>query len=436
MTLQQKYPQIVKWIFFTSAIEFFLFGIVDPLYSLFMYSVVQDYFLVGIIFGIRASIGLLSLFFCTKILPHLPPLQGLFFAQILVLSGYFGFFFSGILESALLLAFFAGVNGMAYMIRQISKRGMLMHEVTGKNASKIMGTNVAVKYTAWSIGMFTGGILIYLIGDFPLPYLYLALSGLWLLGMISFTPHLSSFIRPPWKKIWKSGKEVVVKDKLFLRLFSKMKGFSSPLNYSIVLCFFMEMTSRVSLLFVPLLAQSLGLELWQIFILTALMLFPMVFTFIFSAIADQYDRLSLIIYGIAFSLLPLLFLSNTESPFAIAIASSVVSLSIALLQPAVLGLSGNLAPRGEKDTVVQLELFFTNMGAIIGGVVLGWVSQQYGVQMAFLSVAWIAFIFLCAAIYLHFHIEKHIKNNAHNNPKTVHRKVVEMTHFHVRRHMG
>lgn len=436
MTFQKKYPKLIRWIFLTSGIEFFIFGIIDPLYSLFVYHIVEDYLWVGIIFGIRSAIGLLSLFFCTRLLPHLPPIQGLFFAQVFVLLGLLTFFFAGITESLLILIAGAMINGVAYMIRQNAKQGMLMNEVTGANASQIMGTNVAVKYTFWSVGMFAGGLFIFLIGDFPLPFIYLATSGLWVLGMMLFLPYFPKFIALPWKKLWKSSTEVIQKDKLFLHLFSKMKDFSSPLNYSIVLCFFMEMTSRVSLLFIPLLAQSLGLSLWQIFILTALMLFPMVFTFLFSEIADRYDRLVLIIYGIAFSLFPLIFLSFTQSPLYIAISSSVVSLSTALLQPAVLGLSGNLAPRKEKHTVVQLELFFTSIGAILGGVVLGWIAEEFGIQMAFLGVACTAFVFLCMAIVLHFHLHSHEEKHKKNIPKTAHRKAIELSHFHLRRHLG
>lgn len=436
MTFEKKYPKLIRWIFLTSAIEFFIFGIVDPLYSLFVYHIVEDYLWVGIIFGIRSAIGLITLFFCTRILPHLPPIQGLFFAQVFVLIGLLAFFFAGITESLILLIIGAVINGIAYMVRQSAKQGMLMNEVTGTNASQIMGTNVAVKYTFWSIGMFAGGFFIFLIGDFPLPFIYLATSGLWVLGMMLFLPHFSSFVSLPWKKFWKSSTEVIQKDKIFFHLFSKMKNFSSPLNYSIVLCFFMEMTSRVSLLFVPLLAQSLGLSLWQIFVLTALMLFPMIFTFLFSEIADRYDRLTLIIYGIAFSLFPLIFLSFTQSPLSIALSSSIVSLSIALLQPAVLGLSGNLAPRKEKNTVVQLELFFTSLGAILGGVVLGWIAEKFGIQMAFLGVACIAFVFLCTAVWLHFHLHSHDEKHKKNTPKTAHRKAIELSHFHLRRHLG
>jgi MFS family permease len=200
----------------------------------------------------------------------------------------------------------------------------------------------------------------------------------------------------------------------------------------------MEMTSRISLLFVPLLAQSLGLPLFQIFLITAFMLLPMVFTYAFSHLADKYDKLTLIIYGIAFSLFPLIFLTTTDGPIEIAIASSIISLCLALLQPSVLGLAGSLAPTKEKHSVVQLELFFQSIGAIVGAVGLGAISNLYGIQSAFLVVAATAVIFLIIAFYLHFHIDakqnsEEIKN-LKKQPKTTFRKIIEHVHFDAGRH--
>ena len=203
---------------------------------------------------------------------------------------------------------------------------------------------------------------------------------------------------------------------------------------------FMEMTSRISLLFVPLLAQDLGLPLFQVFLLSAFMLLPMVFTYGFAKVADKYNKLTLIVYGIALSLLPLLFLTTTNQPIEIAIASSVISLCLALLQPSVLGLAGSLAPQKEKHSVVQLELFFQSLGAIVGSVGLGTIADMYGIQTAFLFVAVIAVIFLCVAIYLHFHIEGKLEHEVlairakQNAPKSVFRKITEYIHFDVSRH--
>jgi len=189
-----------------------------------------------------------------------------------------------------------------------------------------------------------------------------------------------------------------------------------------------------------LLAQDLGLPLFQIFLLSAFMLFPMVFTYVFSKIADKYNKLTLIVYGISLSLLPLLFLTITEKPIEMAIASSIISLCLALLQPSVLGLAGNLTPENEKYSVVQLELFFQSFGAIIGSIGLGTVAEFYGIQTAFLFVAVIAVMFLFVAIYLHFHIEKKSEHEImrikakQKAPKSTFRKIIEHIHFDINRH--
>lgn len=424
---------LIKWITIISSCEYLVWGIVDPIYSLFVNSIVGNYFLVGIIFGIRSLTGMLALFFFAKMLKRIPLIQGFFLSYILVFIGFIGFFLSGILESIILLCFVAALNGMAFMLKQSSKQNMLMNEITSQTASKIMGGNIAIKYTFWSIGMLIVGGIFSFVDNISLPHLYLAISGFWVFLFFFFSSKSHEFISLPWKKFWRDTKEVIVKDKICLGIFSEMKSFSLELNYSIVLCFFMEITSRVSLLFVPLLAQSLGLNLSQICLLTAFMVMPMIFTFVFSSIADKYDRLTLIIYGIAFSLFPLLFLTSTDSPIEVAIASSVISLCIALLQPSVLGLSGNLAPKSKKHTVIDLELFFTGFGSIVGAVGLGAIAEYASIQTAFLTVAIIAFTFLCTALWLHFYLSKKEKS-PHNNKKTVFRKIIEFSHFGIQRH--
>ncbi len=435
MTQEKTEPSsFIKWISIISAFEYLAWGIIDPIYSLFINSIVDNYFVVGIIFGLRSFTGMLAIFFLSRMLKHIPLIQGFFLSYLLIFIGFIGFFLSGLLNSLFILLLVSVINGIAIMLKQNSKQNMLMNEITAKNASKIMGGNIAIKYSFWSIGMLIAGGIFSFFTNFPLQNLYLVIAGFWVFILFFFNSQQQKFISLPWKKWWQDIKDVVMKDKICFGIFSEMKKFPIELNYSIILCFFMEMTSRVSLLFVPLLAQSLGLAIHQIFFLTAFMLLPMMFTFVFSSVADKYNKLTLIIYGIAFSLFPLLFLTTTESPIEIAIASSVISLCIALLQPSVLGLSGNLAPKSKKHTVIELELFFTGTGAIVGSMGLGAIAEYYGIQIAFLAVAIVAMFFLLTALVLHFYLMK--KNiTVHQNKKTIFRKIVEFSHFGMQRHM-
>ena len=431
---------LIDWVMLATGIEVFIWGIVDPLYSVFINSVVDDYFLVGLIFAFRSAVGLLSIFFLSRILKHIPSVQALFISYIMVFLVFISFFIAGVTHSLIVLLIASFLNGVAFILRKTAKQNILMNEITDANAGAVLGKSVATRYTFWAAGMVVGGVILFLVEKISLPHAYLFTAGLWVSLYFLFTDKITYFKKIYVRDIWTDVKDVIVKDKIFLSAFNKMKKYSSELNYSIVLVMFMEMTSRISLLFVPLLAQDLGLPLFQIFLLSAFMLLPMVLTYGFSKIADKYDKLTLIVYGIALSLLPLIFLTTTNQPIEIAIASSVISLCLALLQPSVLGLAGSLAPNAEKDSVVQLELFFQSVGAIIGSVGLGTIAEIYGIQTAFLFVAVIAVMFLCIAIYLHFHIEakdshevKGIREKQ-GAKKTVFRKIIEHVHFDASRH--
>ncbi len=435
-----QHKKIINWVILATSIEVFIWGLVDPLYSVFINSVVDDYLFVGLIFAFKSAIGLLSIFFLNRILNHIPLIQALFISYIMVFFVFIGFFIAGITHSAIPLLIASLINGIAFILRKNTKQNILMNEITKENAGAILGKNVAASYSFWAAGMITGGFILFLVEKISLAHVYLVTAGLWLSLYFLFTEKIKNFKKINLKNIWKDTKDVVIKDKIFVSTFKKMKTYSSELNYSIILVMFMEMTSRISLLFVPLLAQDLGLPLFQIFLLSAFMLLPMVFTYIFSHLADKYNKLTLIVYGIALSLLPLIFLTTTNQPIEIAIASSIISLCLALLQPSVLGLAGNLAQENEKHSVVQLELFFQALGAIIGSVGLGTIAEFYGIQTAFLFVAIIATIFLCIAIYLHFHIEGKSDHEIlsirkkQNAPKSTFRKIIEHIHFDANRH--
>ncbi len=431
---------LVDWAIFATGVEVFIWGLVDPLYSVFINSVVNDYFLVGLIFAFKSAVGLLSIFFLNRILRHIPSLQALFISYVMVFVVFITFFFAGIFHSMVLLLIASLVNGVAFILRKNAKQDILMNEITEETAGAILGKNVATSYTFWAIGMCIGGFGLFLFEKISLPHVYLITAGLWISLYFLFSTKLPFFTKIKKEDIWNDIKEVFVKDKIFLSAFRNMKKYSSELNYSIVLVMFMEMTSRISLLFVPLLAQSLGLPLFQVFLLSAFMLLPMVFTYWFSKIADKYNKLTLIVYGISLSLLPLIFLTTTNHPIEIAVASSAISLCLALLQPSVLGLAGSLAPNAEKHSVVQLELFFQSIGAIVGSVGLGTIADSYGIQAAFLCIAVVAVIFLLIALYLHFHIEEKISNKklerhvVNATSKTLFRKVIDHIHFDITRH--
>jgi MFS family permease len=425
----------IKWIYIATSIEYLIWGITDPLYALFVNSIVDNYFYVGLIFSLKILFGLFSLFFFTKFLKRLPFIQAIFISYILLFIVFLGFFIVGYLHSVLLLILISAVNGMAVSLDNNAKQTTLMNEAIGKNASKILGTNIFFKYLCWVIGMFIGGGLIIHINNLEIYYMYLLSSGFWIFQYFLFIPFFKDFIKLPLKDFKEDIKNIVLKDKIFFNLFSKMKTFKSELNYAIILCFFMEMTARVTLLFVPLLAKSFGLSLPQIFTLTALMLLPMISTSIFSYLADKYNKFYLIILGLSLSIFPLIFLSYTNSPISIAIASSIISLCLSLLQPSVLGLSSKLSLKSEKNDVVSLELIFTSIGSLFGGIFIGSIAELYGIQYAFIFIAIIAIIFLITAFLVHYNLLNKESYKFVHTKKTTYRKIIEETHFGFFRHL-
>jgi predicted MFS family arabinose efflux permease len=139
----------------------------------------------------------------------------------------------------------------------------------------------------------------------------------------------------------------------------------------------------MTMLFVPLLALELKLEFWQIGVLIALLYVPVIFSFIFSIIADKVDRLNIVIFGLILSLFPLIFLSFTEVPLYVGILSSLISFSVSMIRPAGMGIVASLAKNKDMAQIAGLEVFFGQVGVVFSSIILGIIAQYFGIKIVF-----------------------------------------------------
>ncbi len=422
-----------------TAIEFFAWGLIDPLTSLFVENIAKNYFLVGLAFGLRALSSTLTVFFTSRVLKNISASQGFFIGLLGLSFSGICFFSAGYWNSLFLLFLGFFIQGISSTVKEISKIEFLSTYINSENVSGILGTNAGFKYSFWSGGMFLGAIFFFALGDSAknygeyFPFFYLVF-GIFCAGVsLVLLKFRNQFHSLCFQKIWEDIKTVIFDDHVVVRLLKTMKKFPVLLNFSLLIFCLLEIISKAVVMFVPLLGIALGLSLPQVLLLTALMIAPLIFTFLFSKLADKYDRMWMVAGGLFLSFFPMILLANTNAPLFIGILSSITSLAIAMIQPAIMGITASLTPPEYKEETMGLELFFGNIGKIIGGSVLGAIAQSFGIQFAFLVIALFTILFFFIALGIKWHITEHLYKKIREE-KTHTRHLFEHIHFHAFRH--
>ncbi len=434
----EKKNTLVSWVMSITAIEYFIFGIIDPFYGLFVYEVVGDYGTVGLIFGIRTLISLLAVVFLERFFQIGSPVQNLLIANIFMVIFSIAMFASGYWHSVLLLVIMTIGYGFIFSLKTFSRQNMLRQEIPPELFTSTLSQSVSLKYSAWILGMIVGGGVILLWDGIPLYFLFLSIAGLWMFSLFPFFTKLDSLQKMLSRELH-PVRSFAFPHVSFSQIKSYFYSFPLIIRYNFSLFGFSEFLGRVTLLFIPILGESLNLHLSQIFWLTAFMISPFVFTQVFSGLVKIVNKLIIIIVSIALSLLPLWYLSHTDIPFWIAMCSFIVSLSLAMLQPALLGISQKYTPSVRIKDTTQMEIFFGMIGNFVGAVGVGYIADLWGVEIAFFVTAFVALIFLLVSLGMKItapsshHV---IAENTEETEEGREKKILEHAHFHFRRHFG
>ncbi len=105
------------------------------------------------------------------------------------------------------------------------------------------------------------------------------------------------------------------------------------------------------MIFIPLFAVNLNLSLSQIFFIMGVMYLPYMLSFLFAEIADRFERITIAGIGLLFSAIPMFIMYYTTQDYLIAILSMFISLSLALINPAVEGIATAIVPHDKRGEI-------------------------------------------------------------------------------------
>jgi hypothetical protein len=125
----------------------------------------------------------------------------------------------------------------------------------------------------------------------------------------------------------------------------------------------------------------------------------------FSVFEDRTDRMLFIIGGLLFSVIPLLLLSQVSAPLLIGISTVLTSLSLAIIMPANLGTIAANTKHSDAPLMAALQVMSQRFGMLFGSLIIGTVSQIFGIASAFLLIAFLAISFALFALFVRFHFQ-------------------------------
>jgi len=417
-TKKKIFSQTIFLMTASVSIEYFGWGFFDPFFSIFANEILNNLFFLGLLIALKNFIALLIVIIASQTVKETSPRNMAIFSKWILLFAIAFYLSAGFQSSTVMLIIAIIFNAIGQVLRNVSSQALLMRNTKKNNASKILGIDFAVKNFAWILGMPLGGFLIFYLALFlkieAIQIIYLLLIPLMISIFISIFPLKKLPFKSTLKKTLQRTEDIILHGKIFSAFFDNFSCFSPQLSFSLILFFLLQLIERMVTIFIPLLAISLNLEFWQIGILTALLFLPYIFSFAFSFLADRLERLSIVIFGLLFSIFPLVFLSITESPLYIAIFASLISFSLAMIQPANLGIIASLSSKKEKEHMAGLEIFFQKIGTIFGSIVLGFIAEKFSVNIVFLIIAFLSLSFAFFAILVKMHAHKKNIHHKHN----------------------
>lgn len=147
------------------------------------------------------------------------------------------------------------------------------------------------------------------------------------------------------------------------------------------------------------------------------MFLPYLFSFVFAEIADRYERLTVTSIGLILASVPMFFIYFSTNNSLIAILSTLIALSLALINPATDGALTSLVPLDKKGEMTGVQSLCRRAGMFIGPLSLGFIAEFKGIHFVFLIVALISIFLGFVAIWIKMHAHMNDEIHLFNSEK-------------------
>ncbi len=376
-------PPKIRMLVFALFVYTIAWGILEPLQAIYFSSFVSSYFEIGVIFALF-NIVLLFLAIPAGALSDRVKATKLVQLGFLLYPAIGAFYFTA--TNIIQLNVTRILNGIGATLVWVSGESFIRKNSPEKKTAETFGFyNTAVNF-AYVTGAIVGAFLIMV---FTIRQLFLFLFPIPLIAAL-----LVWRIRLHEKKeqtIIKGMEEVLIEDGLGTR--ELMDFFSLGLSafYCLLLVFFGGFFYQLLMVFIPLTAKKISMDLSGILLLYALMHVPFLLCFFFSEITDRIGKPKVIISGLVLTAISLFFVFFFASNIAAFILFCFLfGTSLAIVGPAINGLITDLAPKNESGEITGITNAAYCLGAAAGPLFFGAFADKIGLFESFVAAAIIA----------------------------------------------
>lgn len=353
-------------------------GFVDPFYSMYLQQFYENYSAVGALSAILPFASLLMIIPLMRLTDRVQDTilirdgEALYFLVIVC------YILSGLLKSIPLLIVTLVLSGMSHTLLYVGVESYIRKSDTGGKSGPF-GYYITLDYLGWIIGMVIAAFLVKYY-SFNLMFLFI-LPGVLLSFLIFPYIHERGI-----KSLILGVRKYFSHKKDLSCIYNDWKELNPKMAFFLILTFFDGVIKMFAAIFIPLFGLSINLSLGHIALLMAAMYCPYILSYIFSKIADNGRKMTVIAAGLfiaAFAFFSLYFILNK---ILIIIFAAFISLSLAIIRPANNGAITCLSPHRMRGEVTGLNNFVELWGKILGPIAMGAVADIYGIKMAFLII--------------------------------------------------
>ncbi|OGY86882.1 MAG: hypothetical protein A2233_05535 [Candidatus Kerfeldbacteria bacterium RIFOXYA2_FULL_38_24] len=392
----------------------FGWGFADPFFSLYLDTFASDYALVGLFQTILNVVAVVLLFPVGAILDranHYPLLIGAKIGYVFVVLLYFC---AGLFNSLPLLIIALILNGFLMPFVWAGTMATLQDYANQKNASLIFGLYTTSYNFLWIIGL---AFSLVLVAHLPIYYIFL--------------PIVIFLIASAWchqgqqdkhaESLKTTLKDVVIKDKLFLRMLQEMKYFNIEMWLMYLFSFLMVTVSILTFTFLPLYATDKGFSIPQVGLLVLIITLPSIFSFVVVEIANRYERLRNIIFGALISAIAaLMFFILKPTGIEIFLCGFLLSLGYAIALPSLNAVITVLTPKqytGTGSALINIAWFASVM---IFAPIIGFLLDRFGWHFTYAIMGVFYFLLTVMMMVIRFHFKKRNLLYHANHPHSSH----------------
>ena len=354
-------------------------SIIEPFMGIYAESLGANGFLIGLIFG---SFTLSRALF-TPFIGRWSDKKGRKVLLVIGLAGYtiLSFFYAhaSTATSLITIRFFHGLASAMVLPIAMAYIG----DIAPKNQEgKYLGTFTISFFMGLAFGPIIGGTLHDLLSMNAAFYAMGAISLLSLLMLVFMLPEIDAY-----KNAKLSSFKEILRDKtmqaMFLFRMLNAYGISALMG------------------FLPLLAQTIGVTVFQIgIIVTSNLLVSSLFQRYFGAIADKSDKVAMMVSGSIMILAALLLMPLSTSFYTLLLFNLLMGLGSAVSIPANTAITVQLGKKLGMGSVMGLFNTAVGIGGVIGPIIAGMIMVATSLSFVFISSSIIIFFGTAIFYYL------------------------------------